>query len=127
MARLAYELRSMMPARQLREIRVDSIVFQPGRKAAEVVKRIDGTQHVFFTQRSGGRGQQHHEKIPGLASSIRSLLLSEPILFETTNRVVVVKSRVAPSVIRVVRTRTAATFGPLDVVLQVAKRATTAA
>ena len=44
MARLAYEMRSILPCRQLREVRVDSIVFQ-GRQGAAVATHLKTLTH----------------------------------------------------------------------------------
>ena len=45
LARLGYELRQSIPARQLREVRVDSLLIQAGRKATGVMKRITSMTH----------------------------------------------------------------------------------
>ena len=41
MARLAVELRNTISARSLKECRVDSIVMSAGRKASEVIKKVE--------------------------------------------------------------------------------------
>ena len=46
MAKVGYELRQCIPARQIRECRVDSILFQSGRRAKAVMAKISSLTYA---------------------------------------------------------------------------------
>ena len=86
MARLAYELRSMMPARQLRECRVDSIAFQPGRRAAEAVKHIKTLTHgqlqVLPKDHAFSKYTRTHSELPSdvPAFRVQAVKADDPVI-----------------------------------------------
>ena len=86
MARLAYELRSTMPARQLREIRVDSIVFQPGRKATEVVKRIETLTHAMLQSIPKDHAYWNHQRTHSEMGSSRKTFRVKSIQAKSVSR-----------------------------------------